>query len=174
MFHHQVIILAVTCMFISVAFTLEVTPFMQSARPGEDVEFNCGDSENETKSFYVRWSVDDGSQQNVSVPIPEFGRIQAVNGTLTISNISHQDARTYLCDDDAGSDTETGVLIVYEMPEYLEEGLIIGGICLALLLILLVSVYLSMVKQNKERRWRLQQAEKQHKKQENYKLNIND
>lgn len=173
MFYHQhILVILFLCM--SAVFTLEVTPYMQSARPGEDVEFVCGDSENETKSFYVRWSVEDSSQQNISITIPEFGRIQAVNGTLSISNISHHDAGAYMCDDDAGSDTQTGVLKVYDMPEYLTEGLIIAGVCLVLFLMLLGGIYVSTIRQRQQKKWQLLQAEKRHKRQQSFTLNINE
>ncbi|BFZ06591.1 hypothetical protein BsWGS_09630 [Bradybaena similaris] len=170
MFYHQHHILVILFMCVSAVTTLEVTPFMQSARPGEDVEFVCGDSENETKSFYVRWSM----EQNISITIPEFGRIQAVNGTLSISNISHDDAGTYMCDDDAGSDTQTGVLEVYDMPDYLREGLIIAGMCLVLFLMLLGGIYMSMIRQRQQKKWQLLQAEKRHKRQQSFTLNINE
>lgn len=136
---------------------LAVEPYEISAAEGEEVQFVCGDATNETKSFYVTWTVAVG---NVTAAIPTSGRVSAVNGTLLITNITQGDATTYMCDDDADSETQTGVLIVYVMPDYVEEIAIVAGLSLAMLILLVAAMSLSYARQRKQRKWTAAQNKK--------------
>uniref|UniRef100_A0A0B7AXX7 Ig-like domain-containing protein n=1 Tax=Arion vulgaris TaxID=1028688 RepID=A0A0B7AXX7_9EUPU len=152
---------------------LEVKPFMLAETPGGSVKFVCSDPENETIYYYVKWTVRNTSLENSTRDIPTYGRIRAVNGTLNIDNVTYDDANTYTCQYEDNSNT--AVLKVYDMPDYMMEGIIIAGICLILLLTLLMATFLSLNKQKRQRKQRLLESDlKISKKKPNHKLHIND
>jgi hypothetical protein len=135
--------------------SVEVKPFMVATLPGSDVQFICTVPDNETRSAYLEWTVSNSSKDSLPTVIPSSGRIQAQNGTLTISNSTLEDANTYTCRDIFSNETETGTLKVYIMPDYLTEGLVIAGICAGLILVLVVGSIISMVRQRQQRKQRL-------------------
>ncbi|CAG5115484.1 unnamed protein product [Candidula unifasciata] len=154
------VLLAFVCLLSAVHCTLTVTPWEQSARLGSDAQFICSDDGNETKAMFLTWSFVVATDNNTNRPIPSTGLIQAVNGTLRLSNVTYQDAGTYKCSNDARSEPATGVLIVYVMPDYLKEGLVIAGISVFLLIVVLIGTGVMIFGQVKVKKARLSEQEK--------------
>ncbi|BFZ00460.1 hypothetical protein BsWGS_03499 [Bradybaena similaris] len=157
-------ILTMVTVFVSlhrvVHSTLTVTPWEQSAQLGSEAKFFCSDDGDATKDIFLRWSFVGANNNNISMSINSTGRIKAENGTLTLTNLTYHDAGTYRCDNDTGSESATGVLIVYVMPDYLKEGLIIMGIGVALLVVVLIGTAILIEGQRRKKKARISEQQK--------------
>ncbi|CAL1547181.1 unnamed protein product [Lymnaea stagnalis] len=143
-----------------------VTPYELAVQPGETAVFECSVSNpnaSETPPTLL-WSVDYNTTGNSAVQyFNSSGRFQAVNGTLTILNVTHEDGGTYLCTENVNS-SATAILIVYDMPDYVIEGVIIGAICLLLFIVLFTGITIVYVNQRRERAARHRARREKYKK----------
>ncbi|KAH9514646.1 hypothetical protein Btru_023179 [Bulinus truncatus] len=135
-----VVILACSCSLAQ----LTVVPLAVAVEPTWTAQFSCS-PENGSEADRVTWTF------NQTV-LPRGPRESVENGVLTIVNATYSDAGMYTCS--LGNDTSDGTLIVYDMPDYIAEAIVIGSICLGLLVILVTGVVIIYVKQEKERRKR--------------------
>ncbi|KAI8770874.1 hypothetical protein BgiMline_033312 [Biomphalaria glabrata] len=123
---------------------LTVAPFAIAVEPAWTAKFDCTPDDARLVS-QVTW------QFNQTVLVGS-SRVVVGNGSLVITNATYSDAGQYTCI--LGNDTSDATLIVYDMPDYVTEGLVIGFICLGLFVLLIVGVTIDFVKQERERKKR--------------------
>ncbi|XP_076435875.1 uncharacterized protein LOC143275562 [Babylonia areolata] len=137
---------------------------------GDTAEIECTTSDDGGNKKAPRWYR--GDNATGVPPIPEIKDLRvfvdASTGKLTVKNATLEDSGTYLCQAFDQDDSATAELHVYEMPSYLEEGLIVMGISIAL--IVLVAVGLIVMAVQHRRRAAIAKAKLQQKMQRQLRL----
>ena len=130
---------------------LTTDPVELAVEPGEDAEFTCiwEDGDNTTKLEILSWhrihiNSTHGKEeaQEGETKLKNSTTVKIEKGTISIQNVSFADAGRYTCRDDSGAEPAEVELIVYNMPSYGTEGVIV--VCLVAGLLLVLGVGLAL------------------------------
>ncbi|XP_062575170.1 uncharacterized protein LOC134237090 [Saccostrea cucullata] len=125
--------LFVTLLVISLASAedaeLKVSPPEAAEQAGKTTTFECTDPENEAAK--LMWLF----PNQTSIKDSMDSRFEDNNGTLSISDIRKGDEGEYICTTSSRDLNATGTLIIYVMPSYFTEAMIVMGINIVLVLI---------------------------------------
>lgn len=111
---------------------------------GTELELTC----NKPDGDDVVWVLPSGEQASNRTT----NRISQVDSNLKIANISWNDTGTYMCHVINGHHNDTLVFKVFEMPSYYYEGIIILAINSALLVLFLVCLIVTTIRNRQKRK----------------------
>lgn len=134
---------------------LNVVPYEVAVQAGENVTFVCvvkEDAVNRSQPLNYHWARVNLTNPNITQNLTSDDKFKVVNESLSILLPTKSDEGAYRCT--LGNLTSDGILIIYHMPDYLVEGVVIGAICLLLFLLLTAGIVIAFVRQYKARKER--------------------
>jgi len=158
---------------------LKIIPPNKAVEPGADITFQCvhypedtaadaklqwfmqGYTEPISELLQNQTFVDKTSLPAANVTMTPESRYSISNNSLTIKNVTFDDAMSFVCKSTDGKLTKETILKVYVMPSYFTEGMIVVGINIGLIGIFIMCSIWSLVRSRRERQANIENRRKQ-------------